>query len=438
MERRAVLGVVVSWLFAVSATAATLHVPAEYSTIQAAMDVAAVGDTVLVAPGTYAHREVRAGVVACVFLADGVTLLGEGGPGVTTIDFGAQTPRRNNAFVYGSGLPNGCTIRGFTLQSSAALLHDVRGMDLRAASARVEDCVFIGLRMNGGSGAGITMSYEPLVLRNCEFHDCSAEVYGGALYVRELDAEGCLFEGCGSAFGAVVIPGSYSDSSYPVRLVRNVFRGNVGKSHNNYSPASLRITNGPGSSVVVEENLFVGEHGFAIGAVEILTAGSLRMRRNSFVDVTMEGAAYSPFVISAFGGPGSAFTGNIIAGTVGGGGASFSAGGEPVERGCNVFWDLGEAFGGPVPADFAIDPMFCDPAAGDFRLRADSPCLPQNHPSACPDPIGAFGEGCPGEGQSVLALVTDLSGPAVLVDGVAEAAPALFARPAGATVTVSA
>ena len=40
-------------LFAGSASAATINVPADQATIQAAIDAASDGDVVLVAPGTY-------------------------------------------------------------------------------------------------------------------------------------------------------------------------------------------------------------------------------------------------------------------------------------------------------------------------------------------------------------------------------------------------
>ena len=44
--------------------------------------------------------------------------------------------------------------------------------------------------------------------------------------------------------------------------------------------------------------------------------------------------------------------------------------------------------------NFSADPCFCDPTASDFRLCADSWCLPGNHPWGCDELVGAFGEGC--------------------------------------------
>src|SRR6188474_1029164 len=57
--------------------AAVRHVPAQYSTIQGAVNAASPGDTVLVAPGTYLEN---------VYVPKKVALLSESGPEVTTID----------------------------------------------------------------------------------------------------------------------------------------------------------------------------------------------------------------------------------------------------------------------------------------------------------------------------------------------------------------
>lgn len=46
--------------------------------------------------------------------------------------------------------------------------------------------------------------------------------------------------------------------------------------------------------------------------------------------------------------------------------------------------------------NFSRDPLFCDPALGDFRLAATSPCAPGNHPDGvdCASEIGSEGVGC--------------------------------------------
>lgn len=64
----------------------TINVPADQPTIQAAINAATNGDTILVAPGTYAEN--------INFGAKAITVASSGCPSVTTIDGGAHYRRQ--------------------------------------------------------------------------------------------------------------------------------------------------------------------------------------------------------------------------------------------------------------------------------------------------------------------------------------------------------
>src|SRR5438093_8574236 len=86
-----------------SAEAAIIHVPADQPTIQAAINSAGAGDTVLVAPGTYVEN--------INFLGKAITVTSAGGPTVTVID-GNQA---DSVATFGSGEGPTSVLSKFTM-----------------------------------------------------------------------------------------------------------------------------------------------------------------------------------------------------------------------------------------------------------------------------------------------------------------------------------
>jgi len=80
---------------AVSATAATLYVPDDYTTIQSAIDAAGGGTTILVRPGTYLEN--------LDFKGKAITVRSELGPDVTSIDGGSPaSPDEGSVVAFSS------------------------------------------------------------------------------------------------------------------------------------------------------------------------------------------------------------------------------------------------------------------------------------------------------------------------------------------------
>src|SRR5437899_321870 len=83
----------------------TIHVPLNQPGIQAGIDAAANGDTVLVASGTYFEN--------INFHGKAITVTSEQGPGVTVIDGGA----RDSVVTLVSGEGPSSMLSGFTVQN---------------------------------------------------------------------------------------------------------------------------------------------------------------------------------------------------------------------------------------------------------------------------------------------------------------------------------
>lgn len=186
----------------VSAAEKTVRVPADQPTIAKAMETAAPGDTVLVAPGTYTE---------VLLVKDGVVLRSEGGRDATTIAYGEPPANdQNEAVVSLQNTSNSTQVVGFTIdgrsvakrgllvfKNGAPVIADcrVRGcmmgvaMESNAApyiqDCNIEGCSFAAIFVRGGSGDvkncdlvngekfGLVVegTTTPLLVRDCRFQN---------------------------------------------------------------------------------------------------------------------------------------------------------------------------------------------------------------------------------------------------------------------------
>ena len=157
------------------AGAATLHVPADYPRIQIAIDDAAAGDTVRVAPGIYSgpgNRDLRLGEKP-------LTLLGAG-PAATLLD--CEGDGRGFRLV---DADEGTLVRGFAVMNAAAPGGDLPGKGagilVVGGTPRIERCLFSGGRADYGGGLALEWDAAPR-LKACVFRGNRAALAGDDIY----------------------------------------------------------------------------------------------------------------------------------------------------------------------------------------------------------------------------------------------------------------
>ena len=158
-------------LASVSIAHATVrNVPAAYPTIQAAIDAAANGDTVLVANGVY-H-------VANLDTKDkAITVKSAGGPNACILDGDSK----NGIFTILTHEGATTVINGFTLQHGYANYGG--GILMEYVNPTITNCVFqYDSTVNGGAGGGLACLSSSPKISNCTFQFNSGSD-GGGMYI---------------------------------------------------------------------------------------------------------------------------------------------------------------------------------------------------------------------------------------------------------------
>jgi hypothetical protein len=371
MARRSLTLAILMFLLAATASAAILNVPNEHPTIQAGVDAAAEGDTVLLDPGLYF------------------------GDGNRDIDFGGK----DLTVLSRDDDPATCIIvcqghqddphRGFIFQSGETSQSRVQGLTIRDGWAEIG-------QLNppiGGGGAILCFNGSSPVIANCRLTQCVSEHNGGALSVTEAGATllDCRVDhnSC-SSNGA----GVYVYSGGPVTLSGCLLEENT--AYGEGGGAYLHCADPLVYQCVVSGNNGVGLHLGPSGTILNSTITGNEFGLEGF-NISVENTliAFNQVALADY-----------LAESIYIGQAIFLC--NNVYGNTELSWHPYFEYQVGVDGNISADPLFCDPDNWDFHVAPDSPCLD----TLCGQ-IGALGAGtCPAlsPAPDVLAVAFGLKG----------------------------
>ncbi len=371
-------------LLPAGAAAATRQVPAQYATIQAAINVSGFGDVIQVAPGTY-HEHL-------IMQKPGVAILGAG-PDVTTIH-GSSTGRVIEFFAVGASTK----LSGFRITGGVA----IRSL---LASPQILDCIIEGNTAPEGGGIFLTQSRpqikgcairdnvatgspfeqhdggglllennSPALIENCEILDNRADSRGAGIRIR--DAGAAIVRGCrirGNAAGDLGGGVAADSPSAGVLFEDSMIDANTAWG----GAAGVLINGGTLTRCTIAFNVAEDQTGgIAIGAPGTITRCTIAFN-------TGTGSASGLLVL------GAVVDHTIVARNFNAPGVSGAPSSDPAFS-CNDVW--GHQFGdyqgaNPTGANGNIseNPLFSNPGLGDLGLATGSPC------SAALNPCGLVG-----------------------------------------------
>jgi parallel beta-helix repeat protein len=352
----------------------TIHVPADQPTIQAAINAAANGDTVLVAPGTYAEN--------IDFKGKAITIKSVNGAATTVIDGG----HNGSVVTFSTQEGPGSVLDGFTVRNGTAQFEG-SGITIQNSSPTVINNTIIN---NGGcDGLGIAIGFgSPLIQKNTISNNqrtgCSGGIGGGGISIRgasnaqildNVISNNLIFAGEGGGISM------FSAGSPTIR--GNLISGN---SVSGLIPAAQGggIVMANESDALIIDNVITGNTADLGGGIAALVPsgalGPLMLNNTITNNKAVQGG--SEILVDGFDAQ-TQLINNVIVGN--GADSSVFCGNftnqTPVFKFNDVLNTPAAAYAGLCAdqtgqnGNISADPQFVNAAGGDFHLKAASPAI---------------------------------------------------------------
>jgi len=381
-----------------SAGAAIHHVApdgsGDFPTIQAAIDAAVDGDTILLSDGVFTGEGNRDLDLA----AKAITLASQSDQAAACIlDCGGSEAEPHRAVWCDDRIDEGTVIRDLTLRGGWEP-DDGGAIFLEGAHPSIIGCIFTENWATDGGAIACRGTASPQIT-GCTFVANTAD-NGGALHLSEYASPqitGCDFEQNVVNFQAGAV---YCEDDVTPLLDNCLFRGNTTP----YRAGGL-LTDGGAGPIVLTGCTFTANQA-TIGAAAFTCGTSTAEYYNcSFIgnDASMNGAGlYTACHGTAI------LERTLVAWSVSGQGVFEESLSEITLVCCDIYGNAGgdwieriaDQLG--VNGNIEADPLLCNLGAGDFTLHHDSPCLPGRHPDGVDcGLIGAWPVGCPSVGVPV-------------------------------------
>lgn len=326
---------------ALPTSAKTIHVPADQPTIQAAINTASNGDTVLVSAGTY-YENIN-------FVGKAIAVKSASGPGTTIID-GQQA-----------------------------------GPVVSFISAETAQSIISGFTLRNGSFGGVNIfNATPLISGNVITGNCSdqggIQADQGAPSIKgNLITENGLAPGCSDSGGISII---YDSGA---QIAGNVIAGNQGGGIYIFGSGSNHLiqqntivgNSGPGinlnySGGTVVQNLIAQNQGYGVTWAQppvTLTSNTIANDTSSEVFATLMNSQVT-------------LQNNLIVGTSGQPAVNCQGqDSSPIDNNNDVFAESAAAYGGACSdptgtnGNISADPFFVDLLSNNYHIQAGSPAI---------------------------------------------------------------